>query len=42
VGVTDVPSLREDYAQGEEEEDEAGAGPSVGDKGCGFVEVGLV
>ena len=41
-GLTDVPALREDDAQGEKEEEEAGACPSVGYEGCCFVEVGLV
>lgn len=40
--LTNVPSLCEDYAHGEQEEEHAGADPSVGDEGSGFVEVRLV
>lgn len=39
---TYVPSLREDYAEEEEDEEDAGADPSVGCVGGAFVEVGLV
>ncbi len=41
-GRTYVPSLREDYAEEEEDEKDASANPSVGCVGCAFVEVGLV
>ena len=42
VEHTNVPALCEDYPHGEEEEDDGSAYPSVGDVGCGLVEVGLV
>ena len=39
---TDVPALREEDTQHEEEEEGCGAGPAVGRVGDGFVEVLLV
>jgi len=39
---TDVPSLREEYAQHEQEEEGAGAGPSIRGVGNGLVEILLV
>jgi hypothetical protein len=39
---TDVPALGEDYPQGEEEEDDGCAYPSIGGEGCGFVQVRLI
>ena len=42
VRLTDVPTLRDDDAHGEQEEQESRACPSVRYEGCCFVEVGLV
>jgi len=39
---TDVPSLREDNAQDEEQKNESGGGPAVCGKGYGLVEVLLI
>lgn len=39
---TYVPSLREDYAEEEDHEEDAGANPSIGCVGGAFVELGLV
>ena len=39
---TDIPALCDEYAQGEEDEEHAGACPSVCVEGCRFVEIALV
>lgn len=38
---TNVPALRDDDADDEEDENAAGAEPSVEDKGCGLIQEGL-